>query len=420
MANNDSTIADLGYASTHKLGPGPATPEDAVNPNTQTGLMESINYIRHRHINRKDYLEGLNGEFPAVILSAEKLSPDRFGIIDGLKNWAIGFLGGDVPNEIYTYKVYTVYTHGHLPWEEYVDETNAGDGKVSWLSDSLPDAEQANVIADNNSEYAVNDMVLLAYQDQANLKRPYIKSRLGGSNIVHEAKASGRGPQSAFRSESGLGPYDAFDCRSNNQDCNNGHYVGKYSEDPNYPKNVARGKKSSSRQEFFEPIARRVARDHGIPEDGFVMQLNRESAGSWDPCVPAGYKDSNGRWGPELGMAQFMPGTAKSYNMKVGEKDAEGNCIDERSDVDKSLNAAAKYMKANYDQIRNSDWAQAAGVPEEEYWALAAMGYNAGMGKTKNHVKSGKWKAGQQRPGTSYGEEVGAAYGATVPWKKKA
>ncbi len=174
MSNGDGTIADIGYEQ-HRMGPGPDEPLDNVNPDTQDEYLDSINYFRQRVATQPDNLEGLNGEFPAVVLAAEHLDPDAIGMLDGVYLWVKRFFGGEVPNETYIYKVYTVYTHGHYPWESYVDETSAqeqGSGKISWCVDALPDTEQlGGVVAAENAAYKVHDQVILAYQDQASLHR---------------------------------------------------------------------------------------------------------------------------------------------------------------------------------------------------------------------------------------------------------
>ncbi len=72
------------------------------------------------------------------------------------------------------------------------------------------------------------------------------------------------------------------------------------------------------------------------------------------------------------GLWQFMPGTAKMYQLKID------NYSDERRNVFKSTEAACKYLRDNYKTLQNR------GIDD---WLLAMAGYNAGIGnilKTMN------------------------------------
>ena len=436
MSNDDGTIGDIGYPQ-HRLGPGPAEPMDNVSTDTQSAFLDVLNYTNHRRANQPDYLEGLNGEFPAVVLSAERVDPG-VRLADSVWNWVAKFFGGEVPNETYIYKVYTVYTHGHYPWESYVDETSAqeqGSGKISWCVDALPDTEQlGGVVAAENAAYKVHDQVILAYQDQANLRRPYIKYKMPGTPLLHEEKRTEDSTRKYVYSREGYNQTSEKDCRANNQDCNNGHYVGEYANQAGYPKGAkshAGAESGARRAAFFKKATSDIAKKHGVPVEGFIAQIHHESAGSWDPCKPALYKNTEtGVLGDELGLAQWTVRSAKSNGLTVGETDADGKCKDERSNVNKSLNNAAAMLARNYKKIKNDP--AFAGVKEEHRWALAAVGYNAGMGFAAKIVKDGRWETGNFGAPANYAEMAtfgnkrsspsgqggGTGYGGSVPWKK--
>ena len=73
------------------------------------------------------------------------------------------------------------------------------------------------------------------------------------------------------------------------------------------------------------------------------------------------------------GMWQLMPDTAVEWGLEVGLKN------DERFDVEKSTDVAARYLKALYDFFGD--------------WALAVCAYNCGPGNVSNAIR----KAGNRR-----------------------
>jgi membrane-bound lytic murein transglycosylase D len=94
------------------------------------------------------------------------------------------------------------------------------------------------------------------------------------------------------------------------------------------------------------PIIEPILAAYGIPEDFKYI-----------PLVESGLKSGTSPKGAR-GLWQFMPGTARSYGLKVNRKK------DERLNVRKSTIAACKYLKELY--------------AEFDSWTLAAAAYNNG------------------------------------------
>ena len=102
--------------------------------------------------------------------------------------------------------------------------------------------------------------------------------------------------------------------------------------------------------EWF-PVIEPILAAYGIPDDFKYMPLVESGLqGGMSP------KGANGFW-------QFMPGTARTYGLKVNSE------VDERKNLRKSTIAACKYIKELY------------GVFES--WTLVAAAYNVG----DNHMK---------------------------------
>lgn len=92
----------------------------------------------------------------------------------------------------------------------------------------------------------------------------------------------------------------------------------------------------------IEPILKRF----GIPDDFKYL-----------PLVESGLHEGTSTRGA-AGLWQFMPGTARTYGLKVG------HGVDERRNVRKSTIAACKYIRELYAQFNS--------------WTLAAAAYNNG------------------------------------------
>lgn len=97
----------------------------------------------------------------------------------------------------------------------------------------------------------------------------------------------------------------------------------------------------------YFPVIEPIMRKHGIPED-FKYLCMAESGLNPNVVSSAG----------AAGLWQFMPATGKQYKLLVDKG------LDERYDVEKSTEAACKYIKEAYDRLGS--------------WTLAAAAYNLG------------------------------------------
>ena len=109
----------------------------------------------------------------------------------------------------------------------------------------------------------------------------------------------------------------------------------------------------SKAAELF-PILEPILRAYGIPEDFKYIPLVESGL-----CEGTSAKGAKGLW-------QFMPGTARTYGLKVG------HGIDERASVRKSTIAACKYIKELYVEFNS--------------WTLAAAAYNNGEIKMEHAI----------------------------------
>jgi membrane-bound lytic murein transglycosylase D len=96
------------------------------------------------------------------------------------------------------------------------------------------------------------------------------------------------------------------------------------------------------------PTIEKILKEQGVPDD--FKYLAVIESGLLNVTSPSGAK---GYW-------QFMPATAKGYNLEIN------NDVDERKNLEKSTLAACQYLKEAYKKFGN--------------WTLAAASYN--MGKT--------------------------------------
>jgi membrane-bound lytic murein transglycosylase D len=101
-----------------------------------------------------------------------------------------------------------------------------------------------------------------------------------------------------------------------------------------------------NKAEKLFPIIEPILKAYCIPDDFKYV-----------PLVESGFGESTSSRGAK-GLWQFMPGTARTYGLKVGKG------IDERTNIRKSTIAACKYIKELYVEFNS--------------WTLAAAAYNNG------------------------------------------
>ncbi|MBJ3762873.1 lytic transglycosylase domain-containing protein [Maribius pontilimi] len=99
----------------------------------------------------------------------------------------------------------------------------------------------------------------------------------------------------------------------------------------------------------YLPLAKQVARKHGVPEDLFLRLVQQESG--WNPGAVS-HKGA-------IGLAQLMPGTART--LKVNPHVPEQN-----------LDGGARYLRQQFNKFGN--------------WRLALAAYNAGPGAVEKHA----------------------------------
>jgi membrane-bound lytic murein transglycosylase D len=106
------------------------------------------------------------------------------------------------------------------------------------------------------------------------------------------------------------------------------------------------------------PVIEPILKAYHIPDDFKYVAL-----------VESGFGDGKSSKGAK-GLWQFLPGSARTYGLKVGHK------VDERMDIRKSTIAACKYFTELYTEFNS--------------WTLAAAAYNNGeikLAKTINDEK---------------------------------
>ncbi|MFL1682500.1 lytic transglycosylase domain-containing protein [Coprobacter secundus] len=105
----------------------------------------------------------------------------------------------------------------------------------------------------------------------------------------------------------------------------------------------------------YFPIIAPILEKNGIPVD-FIYLAAIESY--LNPRAVS-YAKAAGLW-------QLMPGTAKQFGLEVND------FVDERYNLEKSTEAACRYLKSAYDKYGS--------------WATVAASYNAGMGRISNEL----------------------------------
>jgi len=110
---------------------------------------------------------------------------------------------------------------------------------------------------------------------------------------------------------------------------------------------------------LFIPTVKNILAKHGIPPEFLFLAMAESSFLTKAYSV----KKASGFW-------QFMPETAKLYGLRID------SYVDERRDVVKSTEAAAKHLAALYDKFGK--------------WYLAAIAFNCGEGKLANAISRAK------------------------------
>jgi len=109
-------------------------------------------------------------------------------------------------------------------------------------------------------------------------------------------------------------------------------------------------------EEMF-PIIEPILKMYGIPEDFKYVPLVESALDGGKSA-----RGARGQW-------QFMPGTARTYGLRVG----KGH--DDRMDLLKSTVAACIYLRELHDEFNN--------------WTLTAAAYNLGSVKLERAIKNG-------------------------------
>ncbi|SHN35350.1 lytic transglycosylase domain-containing protein [Mucilaginibacter sp. OK098] len=109
-----------------------------------------------------------------------------------------------------------------------------------------------------------------------------------------------------------------------------------------------------NKAEKLFPIIEPILKAYGIPDDFKYIPLVESGL-----CEGTSAKGARGLW-------QFMPGTARTYGLKVG------HGVDERLNVRRSTTAACKYIKELYTEFNS--------------WTLAAAAYNNGSIKLEKVI----------------------------------
>lgn len=132
-------------------------------------------------------------------------------------------------------------------------------------------------------------------------------------------------------------------------------YSGSVKLTPKYKKGEAKEEAAESVPRYrgsyegeYLAVAKAAAARHGIPEDLFLRLIQQESG--WNPGAVS-HKGATG-------LAQLMPGTAKSLGVDINDP------------VD-NIEGGARYLRMMYDKFGT--------------WQLALAAYNAGPGAVEKH-----------------------------------
>lgn len=106
----------------------------------------------------------------------------------------------------------------------------------------------------------------------------------------------------------------------------------------------------------YFPLIEPILKKYQVPDDFKFLALIE--SGLSNVVSPAG----------AAGFWQFIPETGKKYGLEISEE------VDERYNIEKSTEAACKFLLSSYRQFGS--------------WTLAAAAYNAGEGRIKNAVEA--------------------------------
>ncbi|MBF0555504.1 MAG: transglycosylase SLT domain-containing protein [Nitrospirae bacterium] len=106
----------------------------------------------------------------------------------------------------------------------------------------------------------------------------------------------------------------------------------------------------------YLPVMKKILKQNNLPEELVYL-----------PLIESGYNNLAKSAAQAAGPWQFIPGTARDYNLKVN------YWVDERQDPIKSTYAASKYLKFLYEKFGT--------------WDLALAAYNAGEVKIEKAMK---------------------------------
>ena len=106
----------------------------------------------------------------------------------------------------------------------------------------------------------------------------------------------------------------------------------------------------------YFPIIEPLLQANGIPDDFKYLMAIESNVNPLARSVAGA-----------AGLWQLMPGTARDFGLEVG------NHVDERYHVEKSTEAACKYLKQAYNRFHN--------------WETVAASYNAGQGRISQQMK---------------------------------